>query len=250
MTDNRLVLVVALVVGVGLVVGAAPLVSAQEVSGEETDDGGREEPELSLGHKMSGVIAVSMTDVEGELERMEFEQDVAEADNESEQAGVVGDEVRESQDELAEIKEERSKVLEEFKAGELSQSEFAVRMAVLEAEQENVVEQVDRAGGEADELPVEALESEGVDMSRVVELRENASEMSGPEVSALATSLGGADQSEERGPPEWVEEKKSQDDGGDEAAGENGDAGENGSAGDEPETETEAGEDGRDRAGR
>jgi len=236
-----LILVVTLMMGIALV-GASPLVSAQEVSGVETDDGEREETGISLGHKMSGVIAVSMTDFEGELERMEFEQEMAEADNESSQAGVVGDEVRESQEELAEIKEERSKVLEEFKAGEISQSEFATRMAVLEAEQENVVEKVDRAGSEADELPAEALESEGVDMGKVVELRENASEMSGPEVAALATSLGGADQSEERGPPEWVDERKSQDDAGDEAAGEKG------SSGDDPESE--AGADGRDQAGR
>lgn len=216
-------LAVALVLstlGISGAVAAQPAPIQEQGTDTETEQTTDEEEneDIPVGHQLSGFIAMQSEALDGELDKRAFENRVDNAESDTEKSDEIGKEVEKTKEEMKEINEKRAELREQRKAGEISQVEFRVKMAELDQRATNAEKKVEAVEEKTKGLPVEKLEANGVNADAILELRSSASELSGPQVSEIAKSIAGNQEKkpDKGGPPEWVEEKKAQDEGDEE----------------------------------
>lgn len=176
------VLVALLVVAGGV---AAPVVGA--AIQEDVDDGDA----VQNGDRIAGVMGVQQAELEGELERHAYENELERADDNETKAGVVSERVEASEARLQELEERKAELDERREAGEISESRYRAEIARLSAETRAVERTLDRSEEAASELPEETLEEKGVNVTAIRELRTNADGLNGQEVSEIARSVTG-----------------------------------------------------------
>jgi len=226
--NRGIALVVAVVAVVGLVsvAAAAPVgtVVAQDdpvTNGTDTNDtseagendtsendtsaesGGAD---VSPGERFSGVVGVQQAEIAGEVSSRSFEVALDRADTDAERAAVVAERLNRTEDQLGAIERRQRELRERRDAGELSQGAFAARMAEIGARAESARREVNRSAAVADRLPESARAQRGLDEERVNAVRQQASDLSGPEVAALARGIAGNETgrplaADRRGPP-------------------------------------------------
>ncbi|WP_123535782.1 collagen-like domain-containing protein [Halosimplex salinum] len=225
---------VALLVVLGAV-GAVPVAAlsgagsgAQQTAANETVN-----ESLAPGERFAGVVGVEQAEIAGEVEARAFGQRVAAARSNASAAGVVADEVTDLEDRLTELDERLAELERAHENETLSEGQYRARLAKVHAEQRALQRQVNQTEYVARELPAAALEAKGVNVSAIETLRTRASEMSGPEVAAIARGIAGKNAGkgmggppEQAGPPAFVQNRT----GGPGASG-NGSAGGQGNGG-------------------
>ena len=204
-----LLVAVAVVVGLAGVAAAGPVgtVVAQDDAG--TDDEAPESNEttdISPGERLSGVIGVQNAEVGGEVESRAFEVGLDRAETPEERADLVAQRLDRGEQRLAEIEQRQRELRERRDAGELSQGAYAARMAETAARADTVWRDANRSAVVAEEIPEAVRAERDLDDERLGSLRERASELSGPEVAAIArgvagTDVGGPIAADRRGPP-------------------------------------------------
>jgi len=210
---SALVMAVVLVVGTLAWVPTAGLADStvQFQQANEAQNGS-----LAPGEMLAGVVGVEAAEIEGELEARTFGQRVAAAKTNESAAGVVAAEVDDLDERLSEL-DDRLRELERAREnGTLSEGEYRARLAQLHARQRALQRQVNQTEYVARQLPAAALEAKGVDVGAIETLRSRASELSGPEVAAVAQSVAGknagngmSDPPEQAGPPAFVQNRSS-----------------------------------------
>ena len=166
----------------------------RQVEAENTtnaSDVGGSADDLRPGERMSGVIGVQESEVEGELDSRSFEVRLAEADTDAERAAVIADRIERNEQRLTEIREQQRELRERRAAGNLSNGAYAARMAKTGATVESVKRTTNRSAAAAAELPDTVLAEQDVNAERIRALRSQSNELSGPETAAIARSIGG-----------------------------------------------------------
>jgi len=187
---NRTITVVLTGLLVVAVVGAIPLVGAAQETTEASD---ANESEISAGERLSGVLGVQAAELEGEVDRRTFGIKVARAASDESHADVVRENLDDAEARLSHL-EARKEELEAAKAnGSISNGSYNARMTVLAAQTANVQSQLNASEEAAEGLPVELLETKGINVSAIQTLKHNASELTGPEVAAIAKTIAGPD---------------------------------------------------------
>jgi len=163
------------------------------------------------GERFSGAVSAGEAEVEGDVAAREFGVRVANADSDEERAAIVAERTDETEARLAELRERRERLRERREAGEISREEYRVRMTRLAAELGSVERAANQTAAVADDIPAETLERNGVNVSAIERLRQDASELGGGEVAGIARGIagdgvGGAPGAPagERGPPDNV----------------------------------------------
>lgn len=170
------------------VIGAVPLTSAAEGTAEASDV---HEWEMSAGERLTGVLGVQAAELEGEVDRRAFGIRVARAASNKSRADIVGKNLDDVEARLTEL-EERKQELEQAKANwAISNGSYSAQMTVVAAQTANVQSQLNASENASEGLPVELLESKGIDVSAIRTLKHNASELTGPEVAAIAKTIAG-----------------------------------------------------------
>lgn len=221
---KRTSLFVALLVVVGMLV-----VPAAGVMAQETDDE-NEEDEIAPGERLSGVVGVQQAEFDGEIERNAFKIALERADDNATKASHIAEKLNETERRLTELNERQAELQEQRENGNISEGKYRAQMAKTVTEIENSNQQLNQSNETAAQLPAETLEANGVNTTAIRTLMDNASEMSGGEVSEIARSIAGdrsgmvdRDAAGDRGP---------EDRGGDRGPGDESDDGE-GDAADE-----------------
>ncbi len=196
---------VALAAVVALVLAAAGgVATAQNTSDETTvdnttaDDATADEADadvqLSLGEQISILVANHQTEVSHTVENAAFE--VA-FDRDPEAA--VQNRTQELEERMEHAEQKKAEIEEKADSGAISERRAMAEKAKLSTEADAVNRSADSVIGRAAE--------QGIDVSAVETLKQNASELSGEEVSKIARSIAGPGVAEDRrpeqaGPPE------------------------------------------------
>jgi hypothetical protein len=182
---KRTGLLVALLVIVGMLVVPAAGVVAQETDDE---DG---KAEIAPGERLSGVVGVQQAEFDGEIERNAFRIALERADDNATKASRIAEKLNQSQERLAELNERKAELQQQRETGNITEGKYRARMAKTATEIENTKQQLNQSNETAAQLPAETLEANGVNTTAIRALMNNASEMSGGEVSEIARSIAG-----------------------------------------------------------
>lgn len=195
---NGTTVLVALLVVAGIV--AVPAVGAAIQEGADDDA-------VQNGDRIAGVMSVQEAELEGELERHAYENALERADDNASKAAVIGERVEASQERIRELEARKAELDERREAGEISEGRYRAEIARLSAEVNVARGTLDRSEAAAGELPEDVLEANGVNVTAIRELRGNADELNGQEVSEIARSITGDNPG--RGPGENVADDRS-----------------------------------------
>lgn len=180
--------------GVGTV---APLVSdgqaASSTDGSLAQQNASNESTGSTppGLKLAGVIGVQGAETDGELQRRTFETKFQKANSNASKAAVVAAEFEDARERLAELEQRKERLRAQYENGSIPEGKYRVEVTRVVAEVERTKAMLNRTATAADGVPDDELEKRGVDEAELDRLRTNASELTGPEVSAIARDLAG-----------------------------------------------------------
>jgi hypothetical protein len=113
------------------------------------------------------------------------------ADTNDWRAGVVADEVDHLDERLAALERRAAELDRAYENGSMNRGEYQARMAQLRAEQRSLERLANATETTARDLPPQALEARGVNVTAIGQLRANAANLTGPEVAAMARSIAG-----------------------------------------------------------
>lgn len=182
---TRSVAVLVLVAVVGLAI--APFASGAVVTAPAADDGTESEPNASV----STFMQASTADAENTIDAEMFAAKYNGSDNESRETLVL-ERTGELDERVERLEAEREALREQ--QDDLHPGEYRARMTQLTVEIRALEREIDRTERRANET--------GVDTDRLDELRDNAANLSGPEVAEIARGLAGVDEPPGRGPPD------------------------------------------------
>lgn len=176
-------------VGIGLltllIVSGVSLVGAaqQAPPGNETN--------VTPGERLSGIIGVQNAEVTGDLENRTFGIKVAQAASNDSRADVAKNKLQKVENRLSSL-QDRKQALDRAKDnGTVSNGTYNARVAILAAETANVKQQLNATENATDGLPEELLRSKGINVDAIQMLKNNASNLTGPEVAKIARSIAG-----------------------------------------------------------
>jgi hypothetical protein len=143
------------------------------------------------GERLSGVLGVQEAELEGEVANRTYGIQVAQAASSSAKAKVVGEQLADIEARIEALESERDRLEEARDNGSISQGEYRARVATLSAKQRSVERLTNTTNDSANGLPEDVLQENGVNATAIRTLQTRASELTGPEVAAIARSIAG-----------------------------------------------------------
>lgn len=153
---------------------------------------------MAPGERLGGVLGVQNAELNGAIETRALGHRIAAAPDNETQADTVAEAIENAEARLETIRERKDELREQRNASDISEGEYRSRTAQLAAELHHLERFVNASERHARGVPPGLLEDRGVHADRVDELRRNASEMRGGEVSEIARDVAGP----QIGPPE------------------------------------------------
>ncbi|MFB6120163.1 MAG: hypothetical protein ABEJ68_03490 [Halobacteriaceae archaeon] len=184
---SRTVPVLIVVAAVVAAVVASPLAVAAGVGNgfAQTTDADTPSP----GAQLAGVVGSEGAEIEGNLQERSFSVALSNASSPAAKAAVVASTHGSLSDRLTELRERKASLTARYENGSLSRGEYQARLARLGAQIRSLTQMANQTSDAARDLPAEALEAKGVNVSALTELRQNAANLSGPAVAAAARNL-------------------------------------------------------------
>ncbi len=147
---------------------------------------------VSPGERLSGVLGAQEAELDGTLQERTFEQGLQRAgENQTQQAAAVARQTGYIEQRLREL-DQRVQALEQQRSNEtISEGAYQARMTRVEAERASVERIANTTNETATGLPAERLRDQGVNATRIMQLQQRASELTGPEVAAIARGIAG-----------------------------------------------------------
>lgn len=168
---------------------------------DETDDGNEtDDAAVDPGAQFAGVVGVQEAEIAGDVDRRTFGIKVAQAASNDSKADVVAEQLGDVEERLASLEQRKTELEEARENGSMSEGEYRAKVARLHAETKTAEKLTNDTENASQGLPVELLESKGINATAIQTLKERASEMSGPEVAEIARSIAGPDVGESARP--------------------------------------------------
>jgi len=146
---------------------------------------------LTPGERLSGVVGVQGAEVRGEVDARSYAARLAAAETERERAAIVAAQVSRDEMRLEELRARQATLRTRQANGTLAPGSYAARTAAVQAEVATVTRTTTRSATVAATLEAEAQAAAGADPARIDVLREQARELRGPEVTAIAREIAG-----------------------------------------------------------
>lgn len=195
-----LVAVLVAAVPVGAVSAGAPAVAAGahdavEPTYDRPDNGTANATNGSVapGERLVAVVGVQAAEIDGAVEERTFGIRVARAATNDSKARVVADELSEVQRRIEELEQRKETLREQRANGSITEGRYQAEVAALSARAATLQRLTNASEQTARGLPADVLQRNGVNVSAIERLRENASKLTGPEVAAIARSIAGRD---------------------------------------------------------
>ncbi|ACV46898.1 MULTISPECIES: hypothetical protein [Halomicrobium] len=144
------------------------------------------------GEQLAGVVSVQGAEIDGEVETRAYGIRVAQSESNDSKAAVVGQQMADIEQRLDDLEQRRETLTAARENGSMSEGQYRARMARLAAETRTAERLANQSNETAQTLPAETLEANGVNATAIRTLSDRANELRGPEVAAIARSIGGA----------------------------------------------------------
>lgn len=185
-----------LAVAVVAVLVAVPAVGAATAGGApvaQTDNAtnGTDENATSPGERLSGVVGIQGAELEGEVEKRSFGEQVDRAASDDARAAVVREQVGTVQQQVENVRQRKATLDEARANGSMSEGEYRARVSELVVRGGTAAELANRTSETAGSLPTAVLEANGVNVTAIQRLQQAAGNLTGPEVAAVAQSIAG-----------------------------------------------------------
>lgn len=175
--------VLVLVAGVAAVPALAQETTTTVTDGDEGD---------APGAQLAGVVGVQEAEIEGELESRSFEIALNRSGGDaSNRAGVIASQVSDLEARLEELRQRKDELDRAREKGNITQGEYRARIAGVGTRIATVQRLANQTANATQGIPDETLRERGVDANAIRELRQNARNLSGPEVAAIARGIAG-----------------------------------------------------------
>lgn len=189
MSQHKYLALALMVVAATLVV-VAPVSAQESTDANETVENETEIPdEPALGHSISAMMSVNSEEVESAFDQYKADRAFERANSSEERAEIANELANESNEEIAEAREEAKEIRAEYENGEMSEAEYRSKQAELNASVEGEVELMNKTASEVEDDP---NASAAVDWGLIGQLQENASNMTGEQVSQIARNISDA----------------------------------------------------------
>jgi hypothetical protein len=165
--------------------------TANETAEENTSDANGSTSEIEPGAQLAGVVSVQGTEVSEEVGSRAFGLRVAAAASNESKATVVANELNATRDRLETLSDRRAELEQAYEAGEISKGQYRARVAGLSAKINAIERRLNQTNESASSLPAEVRERKGINTSNIERLRNEASNLSGPETAAIARGIAG-----------------------------------------------------------
>lgn len=166
---------------------------------------------VSPGARLAGIIGVQEAEIKGAIDERVFTIQLSTAANETDKARIVGNQLSSIQNRLEALKNQKQ-ALEQAKAnGNISTNQYKARLTALAAKIQSVKQLTNQSESAALNLPTELRERNGINITAIQTLKQDANDLSGPEVAQIARQIAGPDvgksiaskkASERAGPPD------------------------------------------------
>jgi len=143
------------------------------------------------GEKLSGAINVQGAELDGEVDQRAFGIRFGQAPDNSSKAAVLADRLQTVDERLTELEERKADLKARHDAGEITDGKFRAEMAKIATPIRLLSQATNQTQQAATAVPRAALEERGVNATAIQTLRDRASELSGPEVAAIARDIAG-----------------------------------------------------------
>ncbi len=159
--------------------------AAQENTTENDSD-----VNVTVGQQLSTVLSVSSDEIQSDFENTAFEVSI-EGREEEAKAEAIAERAEELRDGAEDIREDYDDATEAYEDGEISKSEFAQRLATLNARGKNLVNSYDQLRERANNVSALELRAAGVNQSALRAAVENLSSVNGTGSAALLSQFTG-----------------------------------------------------------
>lgn len=143
------------------------------------------------GEQLSGAINVQGAELDGELDQRAFGIRFSQAPDNSSKAAVLADRLQTVDKRLTELEERKADLEARHDAGEITDGRFRAEMAKIATQIRLLSQATNQTEQATTAVPRAALEERGVNATAIQTLRNRASELSGPEVAAIARDIAG-----------------------------------------------------------
>ena len=184
--------------------GVADDVTPEETSGTNAvaaNESGN--ASVAPGARLTGIIGVQKAEIDGEVQSRSFEIALNRSDDNASKAATIAGQVTDLEDRLAALRENRSRLDQARENGTISEGEYRARIAEVGARIATMQRLANQTENATRTIPEETLRENGVNVSAIQRLRDDARNLSGQEVAAIARSIAGpgAGKGLGRGPP-------------------------------------------------
>lgn len=184
---NRTVPFVVVAVA-SLAVLALPAMGMAPTTGEATQvDGNATAP----GEQLSGVVGVQGAELDGALDQRAFGIQFSQAADNNTKAAILADRLQSVEQRLADLRDRKATLEAQRDRGEITDGKYRAEMAKVATQLEVLSRATNQTEQAAGNVPSAALEQRGVNATAIQTLRDRASELSGPEVAAIARGIAG-----------------------------------------------------------
>ena len=184
------VLLAALVALSGIPASAAALSTDSAVQAD-----GNETVNVTTGQQLSTVLAVTSDDVQSEVDEAAFETEYEDA-SEEERAEAIADRAETLRDRAESIAEDYEAATEAYEDGDLTKSEYAQRIAALNARADNLLTAYENLRERADNVSALELRAAGFNATATQAAVDDLDSVSGAGASALLQRFVGQSQGE------------------------------------------------------
>lgn len=184
-----------------VVLVALSSVGAVTVVAGDGSDGSGPSADITPGERLSGVVGVQDAEFEGEIAERTFGVRIAQAANDSARADVVERQLTDVEDRLESLETRLDELREARDRGEIPDGKYNAEVAKIVAEQAATERLTNQTYQVASDLPTDVLESKGINVTAIHELRERAQHLTGQDVADIARSIAGPDIGSQIGPP-------------------------------------------------
>ncbi|WP_136718531.1 DUF7096 domain-containing protein [Halorientalis salina] len=194
-----ILLTVLIVVGMAVPVVALSPSASEATTSETTETTAAASPQspqnnssvnVTVGPQLSTVISVSSEDVQTGFGNTAFETSFENA-SEERRAEVLAERAEELRNYAESIREDYEEATEAFEDGELTKSEYAQRLATLNARATNLLDSYEQFTKRAATVSTDELDAADVDQPALNRSVENLSRVTGPGTSALLKQFTG-----------------------------------------------------------
>lgn len=147
---------------------------------------------VAPGEQLAGVVGVQKAELEGEVDERAYGIEIANATTNDSRAEVVKSRLDSVDRRLAELEEEKRE-LDAARDESMSEGRYRAEVSALAAQTESVKRIANRSATVAQGLPADVRDANGINVTAIRTLQDQAANLTGPEIAAIARSIAGPD---------------------------------------------------------